>query len=124
MQGNQYVIMIIDDDRDFITATKTVLETSGYIVREADSAEQGIHTYKDAKPDLILVDLMMEEIDSGTNFVRDLKLLGNTAPIFLLSAAGDEMTDNVDYSELGFAGVFQKPVDTRRLLNVLKAKLK
>jgi two-component system chemotaxis response regulator CheY len=124
MQGNQYVIMIIDDDRDFIAATKTVLESSGYIVKEAESAEQGVHIYKSIKPDLILVDLMMEEIDSGTNFVRDLKLLGNTAPIFLLSAAGDEMTEVVDYSQLGFAGVFQKPVDTKRLLNVLKAKLK
>jgi DNA-binding response OmpR family regulator len=124
MQGNQYVIMLIDDDQDFIAATKTILETSGYIVKEAKSAEQGLHTYKNVKPDLILVDLMMEEIDSGANFVKELKLRGNTAPVFLLSAAGDEMTDQIDYSELGFAGVFQKPVDSKRLLNVIKAKLK
>lgn len=124
MQGKQYVIMLIDDDQDFIAATKTVLEASGYIVKEAKSAEQGLNAYKSVKPDLILVDLMMEEIDSGANFVKELKLLGNTAPVFLLSAAGDEMTDNVDYSELGFSGVFQKPVDTGRLLNVIRAKLK
>ncbi len=124
MQCSQYVIMIIDDDQDFIAATKTILESSGYIVKEAKSAEQGIHAYKSVKPDLILVDLMMEEIDSGTNFVKELTLLGNKAPIFLLSAAGDEMTDVVDYSQLGFSGVFQKPVETKRLLNVIKAKLK
>jgi CheY-like chemotaxis protein len=116
--------MLIDDDQDFIAAMRMVLESSGFIVKDAESAEQGLKAYKSVNPDVILVDLMMEEIDSGTNFVKELKLLGNKAPVFLLSAAGDEMIEQIDYDKLGFSGVFQKPVDHKRLLNVIQAKLK
>ncbi len=124
MQDGKYVIMVIDDDPDFLTAMRLVIEASGYIMAEAKSAEQGLKIYKKTNPDLVLVDLMMEEIDSGTTFVKELRLIGNKAPVYLLSAAGDEMADNIDYSQLGFAGVFQKPIENQRLLSVIKTKLK
>jgi len=124
MQDGKYVIMAMDDDADFLAASRMILEANGYIMVEAKSAEEGLKIYKKVNPDLILVDLMMEEVDSGTNFAREMKLLGNKAPIYLLSAAGDGMIDNVDYTQLGFAGVFQKPIKNERLLNVIKAKLK
>jgi CheY-like chemotaxis protein len=124
MQDGKYVIMVIDDDPDFLTAMRLVLEASGYIMAEAKSAEQGLKIYKKTNPDLVLVDLMMEEIDSGTTFVKELRLIGNKTPVYLLSAAGDEMADNIDYAQLGFAGVFQKPIENQRLLSVIKTKLK
>jgi CheY-like chemotaxis protein len=124
MQDGKYVIMVIDDDPDFLTAMRLVIEASGYIMVEAKSAEQGLKIYKKTNPDLVLVDLMMEEIDSGTTFVKELRLIGNKAPVYLLSAAGDEMADNIDYAQLGFAGVFQKPIENQRLLSVIKTKLK
>jgi CheY-like chemotaxis protein len=124
MQDGKYVIMVIDDDPDFLTAMRLVIEASGYIMAEAKSAEQGLKIYKKTNPDLVLVDLMMEEIDSGTTFVKELRLIGNKAPVYLLSAAGDEMADNIDYAQLGFAGVFQKPIENQRLLSVIKTKLK
>jgi DNA-binding response OmpR family regulator len=116
--------MVIDDDTDFLTAMRMVLESSGYDMDEAKSGEEGLKVYKKTNPDLVLVDLMMEEIDSGTTFVKELRLIGNKAPVYLLSAAGDEMADNVDYAQLGFAGVFQKPIQNERLLSVIKARLK
>ena len=124
MQDGKYVILAIDDDPDFLAAIRLFLEANGYIMAQAKSAEEGLNVYKKTKPDLILVDLMMEEIDAGTNFVKELKLLGNKAPIYLLSAAGDEITGITDYSHLGFAGVFQKPIKNERLLGIIKAKLK
>jgi DNA-binding response OmpR family regulator len=124
MQDGKYVIMVIDDDPDFLAAMRLVIEASGYVMAEAKSAEQGLKIYKKTNPDLILVDLMMEEIDSGTTFVKELRLVGNKAPVYLLSAAGDEMADNIDYAQLGFSGVFQKPIENQRLLGVIKAKLK
>ena len=124
MQDGKYVILTIDDDPDFLQAIRLLLEAHGYILVQAPSAEEGLNVYKKTKPDLILVDLMMEEIDAGTNFAKELKLLGNKAPVYLLSGAGDEITDITDYSHLGFTGVFQKPVKNDRLLSVLKAKLK
>jgi CheY-like chemotaxis protein len=124
MQDGKYVILTIDDDPDFLAAICLLMEAHGYIAVAANSAEEGLNVYKKTKPDLILVDLMMEEIDAGTNFAKELKLLGNKAPVYLLSGAGDEMTDNIDYTQLGFSGVFQKPIKNERLLSVIKAKLK
>jgi CheY-like chemotaxis protein len=124
MQEGKYVILAIDDDPDFLDAIRLFLEANGYIMTEAKSAEEGLNVYKRTKPDLILVDLMMEEIDAGTSFAKELKLLGNKAPVYLLSGAGDEIAGITDYSHLGFAGVFQKPVKNDRLLSVIKAKLK
>ena len=124
MQDDKYVILTIDDDPDFLAAMRLVLEASGYIMAEAKSAEEGLKVYKKTNPDLILVDLMMEEIDSGTSFVKELRLLSNKAPVYLLSAAGDGMTDNIDYAQYGFAGVFQKPIKNERLLSVIKTRLK
>ena len=124
MQDGKYVILAIDDDPDFLQAIRLFLEANGYIMFEAKSAEEGLKVYKQTKPDLILVDLMMEEIDAGASFVKELKLLGNEAPVFLLSGAGDGMTESTDYTQYGFSGVFQKPIKNERLLSVLKAKLK
>jgi len=124
MQDDKYVIMAIDDDSDFLAATRMVLEANGYIMVEAKNAEEGLKLYKKTNPDLILVDLMMEEVDSGANFAKEMKVMGNKSPVYLLSAAGDGMTDSADYSQLGFAGVFQKPIKNERLLNVIKARLK
>jgi DNA-binding response OmpR family regulator len=71
----------------------------------------------------VIVDLMMEEVDSGTRFVKELRLLGNTAPIFMLSSVGENLNLSADPTALGLAGVFQKPIDRATLLGVLKARL-
>jgi CheY-like chemotaxis protein len=124
MQDGKYVILTIDDDPDFLDAIRLFLEANGYIMTEAKSAEEGLNVYKKTKPDLILVDLMMEEIDAGAGLAKELRLLGNKVPVYLLSGAGDEIAGITDYSHLGFAGVFQKPIKNERLLSVIKAKLK
>ena len=124
MRNGKHVILCIDDDQDFLDTLRLVLETSGYVMEEAVSAETGLKQYKETKPDLIIVDLMMEEIDSGTHFVKELRLLGNTAPIYMLSSAGDQLFMITDYSDLGLAGVFQKPIQPNVLLSTLREKLK
>lgn len=123
MQDGKHVILCIDDDPDILSFLRIVLEAEGYVVAEAPSAEEGLRVYKSAKPDCLIVDLMMEEVDAGTSLVRDLKALGNQAPIFMLSSAGDNLSMATDYSALGLAGVFQKPMSKDRLLGMLKAKL-
>jgi DNA-binding response OmpR family regulator len=124
MKNGKYVILCIDDDQDFLDTIRLILETSGYLMEEAISAEMGLKKYKETKPDLIIVDLMMEEIDSGTRFVKELRLLANTAPVYLLSSAGDQFFMVIDYTELGLDGVFQKPIQPDILLSTLREKLK
>lgn len=124
MQDSKHVILAIDDDQDVLDALRMVLEANGYTMIEAHSAEEGLREYRRVNPNLIIVDLMMEEVDAGTGFVRELRALGNTAPVYMLSSVGDNLNANTDYSALGLSGVFQKPLNPDMLLSILKTKLK
>ena len=123
MQDGKHVILVIDDDPDIRYALKVVLEGNGYVFCEAATAEEGLKAYKANSPDLIIVDLMMEEVDAGTSFVKELKALNNEAPIYMLSSVGDNLNMNTNFAELGLSGVFQKPLDNNTLLSILKSKL-
>ena len=124
MKDGKYVVLCIDDDKDILDTLRLVLQKNGYIMEEALSSEEGLKVYQEVQPDLIIVDLMMEEVDAGRNFVKELKIINNQAPIYMLSSVGDALTENIDYAELGLTGVFQKPIDLDTLLTTLKTKLK
>ena len=123
MQDGKYVILYVDDDQDMLDAVRMTLEANGYAMAEAHSAEEGIRVYRDTKPDFLLVDLMMEEVDAGTTFAKEMRLLGNNAPIFMLSSVGDSLDSNADFRALGLDGIFQKPIHPKTLLSILKKKL-
>ncbi len=124
MQDGKYVILCIDDDQDILEALRLVLEANGYMMLGATTAEEGLKICRETTPDLMIVDLMMEEVDAGTSFVKELKAMGSTAPIYMLSSVGDSLSISADYAELGLSGVFQKPIDPDTLLTILKRKLK
>lgn len=124
MENEGKVILIVDDDPDILESLKVVLEANDYQVRTALSAEEGVTAYRESNPDLVIVDLMMEEIDAGTHMVKELQALGNKAPVYMLSSTGDDLNATTDYSELGLTGVFQKPLSPEVLLAVLKSKLR
>ena len=123
MQDGKPVILYIDDDQDFLDGMRAILESAGYTMIEALSAEEGLKLFKKETPDLVLVDLMMEEVDAGTNVIKEFKVLGSDVPVIMISSVGDNLSLTTDYTELGLAGIFQKPVDPPTLLAVLKAKL-
>lgn len=124
MSQEPYKILTIDDDPDILEALRTVLEAKGYEVIQADSAEEGLKALKATQPDLVIVDLMMEEVDAGTSFVTRVRALGGKRiPIYMLSSVGDELSKNVPYQGLGLSGVFQKPIQPQTLLNVIEQAL-
>ncbi len=123
MSDKKFVILAIDDDPDVLNGLRIILEASGMEMVHAYSAEEGLKKYKESRPDFILVDLIMEEVDAGLNFVKEIRLLNNKAPIYMLSSVGDSLTQNTDYSELGLSGVLQKPVNAKALLNIIHTKM-
>ena len=123
MRDGKPLILCVDDDADLLDLLRRHLEKGGYAVDTAPTAEEGLLKFKQEAPDLIIADLMMEEIDAGTNLVKELKLAGNKAPIFMLSSMGDQLDVSTGYQQLGLAGVFQKPVNSEALLRTIKAKL-
>ena len=120
---NKPLIMCIDDDKEFVDSLTAILESGGYRAQAAFSARDGLALYRKQKPDIVLVDLMMEEVDSGTGFVKELKAMGPTPPIYILSSVGDNLNMATDYTQLGLNGVFQKPINPDTLLSTLRAKL-
>ena len=123
MKDGRPVVLYIDDDDDALMAIRMVLEANGYAMAEASSAEEGLRVYKALNPDFVIVDLMMEEVDSGASFARELKALRNTVPVYMLSSVGDDLSTSTDSVALGLEGVFQKPLAAATLLGVLKTRL-
>ena len=117
-------ILTIDDDPDIRAALRIVLEAEGFSVGEAGSGEEGLKIAERIKPDAVIIDLMMENVDSGSMVAEKLKDTGYQGPVYMLSAAGDTVRYNIDARELGLAGIFQKPIDPKTLVTTLKTKLK
>lgn len=124
MKDGKHVILYVEDDQDFRDSMRIFLEANDYIMAEAASGEEGLKVFTQEQPDLLIIDLMMEEVDSGASLVKELKAIGCTVPIYMLSSVGDSLSMSTDYSELGLSGVLQKPFDFDLLLNILKTKLK
>ena len=84
-------ILLIDNDIDFIEMNKAVLEHNGYEVRSAYTSREGYELVSLENPDLIVLDLMMEEHDSGFTLAKRIKQ--NPAmkhiPILMLTAVAD-----------------------------------
>ena len=86
-------------------------------------SDAGIIFYNGAGLDDWLREDIVPSIDAGRNLVKELQILGNKAPIYMLSSAGDSLAQTVDFSELGLTGIFQKPIIIATLLKTLKTKL-
>jgi sigma-B regulation protein RsbU (phosphoserine phosphatase) len=123
MQDGKHVILCVDDDADFLATMRFMLEKNGYVMVQAQDGAEGLKVFKEASPDAVIVDLMMEEVDAGVNFVKELKLLGANTPVFLLSSMGDSLSEETDYSYLKLSGILQKPVSQDNLISLLRRKL-
>jgi len=123
MREGKHVVLYVEDDADYQDMVREILEAADFEMVAASSAEEGIRAWDTEKPDLVIVDLMMEEVDAGTSLITDLRARGCDVPIYMLSSVGDDLAMSMDYGALGLAGVFQKPIDGRSLITILKARL-
>jgi len=124
MKDGRYVILCVDDDPDIIDTLRIVLEAHDYIMISADNAGEGLLKFQECQPDLVIIDLMMEEVDAGTQLVTKIRAEQHDAIVYLLSSVGDQLHQMTDTAALGLAGTFQKPIHPAQLLRTLEAKLK
>ena len=123
MKDGKHVVLCVDDDTDVLETLRILLENLSCTAVCASSAEDGLKKFKTENPDLVIADMMMEEVDSGSGLARDLKLAGCTVPVYLLSSVGDTLRNNTSYADLSFTGVFQKPIKRDVLERTLKKEL-
>jgi CheY-like chemotaxis protein len=112
-------ILVVDDDPDILEACKLVLEKEGYVVSTATNRNEGMEKVAGDAPDLIILDVMMEESDDGFVMAQDLRRNGVTLPIMMLTSVAKATGMQFDKdSEMVPVDEFQaKPVDPVTLID-------
>ncbi|MBC8333963.1 MAG: response regulator transcription factor [Anaerolineales bacterium] len=114
-------ILVVDDSASVRTLVRDYLTEQGLRVVTADNGQNALFTARQEKPDLILLDIMMPEMD-GYQFVTAYRKESET-PIILLTAKLEE-TDKVLGLELGADDYVTKPFGMRELLARIRAVLR
>ncbi|NOY99354.1 MAG: response regulator transcription factor [Chloroflexi bacterium] len=114
-------ILVVDDKASVRTLVRDYLSEQGFHVVTAENGRNALFTARHEKPDLILLDIMMPEMD-GYEFVRAYRKEKDT-PIILLTAKLEE-TDKVLGLELGADDYVTKPFGMRELLARIRAVLR
>jgi DNA-binding response OmpR family regulator len=115
-------ILIVDDDPDFAAAIERILTTAHYEVEEAGSVQGGMKAIEEKKPDLILLDVMMEKYDDGFNMCYDLKHdeRYKHIPVIMITAVtevtGLKFSPDTDGEYLQAEGYLRKPINAEVLL--------
>jgi DNA-binding response OmpR family regulator len=111
-------ILIVDDDPDIQEACKLVLEKEGFQVQCASNRVEGLRQVADVKPDLLILDVMMEEPDDGLTMARELRRQGFVKPIIMLTSVNAAMGLTIDRDdEIVPVEKFQsKPVEPATLI--------
>ncbi len=87
-------ILVVDDDPDFRQEMKYYLERDGFTVVEAASQREASDRIRDMKPDLAVINLVMEQLDSGFVLSYHIKKAYPTVPVILVTAStGDTHLD-------------------------------
>ena len=115
-------ILIVDDDPDIVDAGRLVLEREGYQVDSAANRAEGMQQIEAGAPDLLILDVMMEEPDDGLNMARELRKKGHTLPILMLTSVNAAMGLNIDKDdEIVPVNEFQpKPVEPATLITKVR----
>ncbi len=116
-------ILVIDDDVDITDSLKAILTGNGFDAFTASDGKDGLEAVDKVKPDLVLCDMMMEQVDAGSRVAHEIRKKDKKLPIYLLSSIGTATAQNVELDRLGFSGVFQKPVSPDHLIKTIKKAL-
>ncbi len=118
---NKQKILIVDDDTNISELISLYLMKECFETKCVEDGEAALDAFKNFKPNLILLDLMLPGMD-GYQVCREIRKLSQT-PIIMLSAKG-EVFDKVLGLELGADDYIIKPFDTKELVARVKAVLR
>ncbi|MBI5647173.1 MAG: response regulator [Ignavibacteriae bacterium] len=117
-------IAIIDDDPDIVEANSILLEANGFSVVTAGAVDEAIALVSREHPDLIILDVMMQEPDDGFYLANKFRKMGVDAPIIMLTSVSKAIGFNFGASEMVPIEEFlEKPVPPSTLLDRVKFHL-
>ena len=117
-------ILVVEDNNRNRRLLKILLESRGYEVLEAVTGEEAMRYLSDSKPDLILMDIQLPNVD-GLELTRNIKSNPKTADIPIVAVTAYAMKgDRERILEAGCDGYISKPIDTRKLILLVAEILK
>ena len=111
------LIAIIDDDLDIIEASKLVLKSNGFEVVTANNPDDGYKLVKEKSPDLIILDVMMDEPDDGFFLAQKLRKENVKTPILMYTSVSK--TTGYDFGAGDMVPVdefVEKPISPEELI--------
>jgi two-component system alkaline phosphatase synthesis response regulator PhoP len=117
-------ILVVDDDKSIVKVVRGYLEQAGYEVLVAYDGESALHSVRSAKPDLLVLDLMLPDRDGWeiTRLIRSDATLA-ALPIIMLTARVED-TDKIIGLELGADDYMTKPFNAREIVARIRALLR
>ncbi len=119
-------IMVVDDDPDVVEACSLILKKEGHKVSSASNRKEGIEKVKAAKPELLILDVMMEEPDDGIRMARELRGMKMDMPILMLTSIskvlGMEFAKDKDMVPVN--EFVEKPIEPDELVKKVEQLLK
>lgn len=119
---NEAKILVVDDEPTLSEVISYNLRQAGYVTVTAADADEALRCFKEERPDLILLDVMLPQ-GSGFDVCRLIRQQGSNVPIIMLTARIAE-SDRVLGFELGADDYILKPFATRELIARVKALLR
>ncbi len=119
-------ILVVDDDPDLVEDCRLILEKAGHTVSSAFNTADGKKAMERDRPDLLILDVMMESPDDGIVMAQDLRRANVKTPILMLTSISKVTGLTYDRSaDLVPVDAFQeKPVPPKRLLALVDELLK
>jgi two-component system, cell cycle response regulator DivK len=113
-------ILYIEDNPDNRTLVRRVLQSEGYVVREAPDGRTGLQMAAEQRPDLVLMDINLPEVD-GYEITARLKQLTGMSQVPVIAVTANVMKgDREKTLAAGCDGYIQKPIDIDTLSNQIE----
>jgi DNA-binding response OmpR family regulator len=111
-------ILIVDDDPDVVEACRLFLERDNHKVVCAYNRAEGMKAVAEAKPDLLILDVIMDQPDDGIAMAQDLRRAGFAAPILMLTSIGKVtgLSYGMDEQLVPVDAFHEKPIEPATLM--------
>ena len=124
-KSKQKKVLLVDDDSDFLEMHSAVLENKGYDVITAQSSKECMKKLEKVRPDIIVLDVMMEQFDSGFKACEKIKKKYRDLPVMILTSIGAQT--GLDFSssrnvlEVSGADILlDKPVNPKQFIDEIE----
>ena len=120
-------VLMIDDDEDFTTSIRALLEAEGYRVETAASGREGLRKLATVQPDVVLLDIMMESSTEGYAVSGAIRTAEVPVPVIMLSSVelgpAERFARSEELELIRPDAYLTKPVDAGVFLETLRSVL-